>query len=237
MRASLRHRHRRWQGEAWIYKAHSYPTKVPHQAIMRFLLHYTEPGDLVLDGFAGSRNDWGLRPRRAARLKPRSKSRSRPSSEPLNGEARRAFLQDLAPNATFLAAGLNLPVDAAHSMKPPHGSSSGSTAIGAGCMRRPRPTASPLGLISPSGPRYSPVPLCRLRLSSTDAAFDEATEKVRDAFGCPACGAAVSRARFCAARQRPHARGDTIRADRTATGKAQWRTDGKTAGSGATLAT
>jgi hypothetical protein len=37
-----------------FYKAHSYPTKVPYPAIMRFLLHYTQPGDLVLDGFAGS---------------------------------------------------------------------------------------------------------------------------------------------------------------------------------------
>ena len=37
-----------------FYKAHSYPTKVPHPAIMRFLLHYTKPGDVVLDGFAGS---------------------------------------------------------------------------------------------------------------------------------------------------------------------------------------
>ena len=37
-----------------FYKAHSYPTKVPHPAIMRFLLHYTQPGDVVLDGFCGT---------------------------------------------------------------------------------------------------------------------------------------------------------------------------------------
>ena len=37
-----------------LYKAHSYPTKVPHPAIMRFILHYTKPGDVVLDGFAGT---------------------------------------------------------------------------------------------------------------------------------------------------------------------------------------
>src|SRR2546428_300232 len=37
-----------------IYKAHSYPTKVPHEAIMRFILHYTRPGDVVLDGFCGT---------------------------------------------------------------------------------------------------------------------------------------------------------------------------------------
>jgi len=37
-----------------IYKAHSYHTKVPHLAIVPSILHYTEPGDIVLDGFSGS---------------------------------------------------------------------------------------------------------------------------------------------------------------------------------------
>lgn len=37
-----------------IYSAHNYHTKVPHRAIMRYILHYTNPGDIVFDGFAGS---------------------------------------------------------------------------------------------------------------------------------------------------------------------------------------
>ena len=37
-----------------IYNAHSYHTKVPPKAIMRYFLHYTEPGDVVFDGFSGS---------------------------------------------------------------------------------------------------------------------------------------------------------------------------------------
>ena len=37
-----------------IYNAHSYHTKVPHKAIMRYILHYTDPGDIVLDGFCGT---------------------------------------------------------------------------------------------------------------------------------------------------------------------------------------
>ena len=37
-----------------IYNAHSYHTKVPHKAIMRYILHYTEPGDTVFDGFCGT---------------------------------------------------------------------------------------------------------------------------------------------------------------------------------------
>src|SRR5258708_15519242 len=37
-----------------IYNAHSYHTKVPHKAIMRYILHYTDPGDVVFDGFCGT---------------------------------------------------------------------------------------------------------------------------------------------------------------------------------------
>jgi len=37
-----------------IYSAHGYHTKVPHKAVMRYILHYTEPGDVVLDGFCGT---------------------------------------------------------------------------------------------------------------------------------------------------------------------------------------
>ena len=37
-----------------IYNAHSYHTKVPYKAIMRYLLHYTSPGDIVFDGFSGT---------------------------------------------------------------------------------------------------------------------------------------------------------------------------------------
>ncbi len=37
-----------------IYNAHSCHTKVPHNAIMRYILHYTELGDMVFDGFCGT---------------------------------------------------------------------------------------------------------------------------------------------------------------------------------------
>lgn len=30
-----------------IYMAHTYHTKVPHKAIMQYILHYTKPGDVV----------------------------------------------------------------------------------------------------------------------------------------------------------------------------------------------
>ena len=37
-----------------VYNAHSYHTKVPYKAIMRYILHYTKPGDIIFDGFCGT---------------------------------------------------------------------------------------------------------------------------------------------------------------------------------------
>ena len=37
-----------------VYNACTYHTKVPHKAIMRYILHYTKPGDIVFDGFCGT---------------------------------------------------------------------------------------------------------------------------------------------------------------------------------------
>lgn len=37
-----------------LYKAHGYYTKVPHLAIVPSILHYTLPGDVVIDGFSGT---------------------------------------------------------------------------------------------------------------------------------------------------------------------------------------
>src|SRR5450756_2096293 len=37
-----------------IYMAHSYHTKVPFKAIIPFIEHYTQPGDIVFDGFCGT---------------------------------------------------------------------------------------------------------------------------------------------------------------------------------------
>jgi DNA modification methylase len=37
-----------------IYNAHSYHTKVPPRGIVPYILHYTEPGDLILDPFCGT---------------------------------------------------------------------------------------------------------------------------------------------------------------------------------------
>lgn len=93
-----------------FYKAHGYPTKVPHPAIMRFILHYTEPGDVILDGFCGT-GMAGV----AAQACGEPPTSVRRAIEAEMGDvrwgARRAVLSDLSPSATFIAAGMNLPID------------------------------------------------------------------------------------------------------------------------------
>ena len=98
-----------------LYKAHSYHTKVPHLAIVPSILHYTGPGDVVLDGFAGSgmtgvAAQWcGSAPlpyRRALEAKWNAEGHKKPEWGP-----RVAVLNDLSPAATAIAENYNLPFD------------------------------------------------------------------------------------------------------------------------------
>lgn len=97
-----------------IYTAHAYHTKVPHQAIMRAILHYTEPGDLVLDGFAGS-GMTGVAVQMCAAPESAFKQVMEVEWKAEAGRAlprwgrRSVILNDLSPAATFIAANYNLP--------------------------------------------------------------------------------------------------------------------------------
>jgi hypothetical protein len=111
-----------------IYNAHSYHTKVPHKAVMRYILHYTDPGDIVFDGFAGTgmtgvaaqmcgdreavlslgyqvKNDGTI-------LQEEEDENGRKTWKPFSKlGARKAVLNDLSPAATFIAYNYNTPVD------------------------------------------------------------------------------------------------------------------------------
>jgi hypothetical protein len=111
-----------------IYNAHSYHTKVPHKAIMRYILHYTEPGDIVFDGFCGT-GMTGV----AAQLcedkdmlealgfsvnatgvvfQQQFEENSKATLEPVSKVGPRlSLLNDLSPAATLIAAGYNLTSD------------------------------------------------------------------------------------------------------------------------------
>jgi 16S rRNA G966 N2-methylase RsmD len=98
-----------------IYKAHSYHTKVPHLAIVPSILHFTEPGDIVLDGFAGSgmtgvAAQWCGTASAAYRHQIEMEWKKAGLPAPKWG-ARRTILNDLSPAATFIGANYNLPLD------------------------------------------------------------------------------------------------------------------------------
>jgi len=98
-----------------LYRAHSYHTKVPHLAIVPSILHYTKPGDLVLDGFCGSGligvavQFCGTAPREYRKqvvMEWKKEGREAPK-----WGSRRAILGDLGPAATFIAANYNQPFE------------------------------------------------------------------------------------------------------------------------------
>jgi len=98
-----------------LYKAHGYHTKVPHLAIVPSILHFTKPGDIVLDGFAGSgmtgvAAQWCGTAPAAYRHQLEMEWKKAGMEAPAWG-ARRAVLNDLSPAATFIGANYNLPFD------------------------------------------------------------------------------------------------------------------------------
>lgn len=95
-----------------IYNAHSYHTKVPHKAIMRYILHYTEPGDIVFDGFCGT-GMTGVAAQMCAHPDPAFKMQIEKEMPSVKWGARKAVLCDLSPAATFIAYNYNTPVDVA----------------------------------------------------------------------------------------------------------------------------
>lgn len=98
-----------------VYTAHTYHTKVPHPAIMRYILHYTQPGDIVFDGFAGT-GMTGVAA--AACANDKDNIAERINSEWIkqfghkpNWGARHAICGDLSPYATNIAYFYNTPAD------------------------------------------------------------------------------------------------------------------------------
>lgn len=99
-----------------IYNAHSYHTKVPHPAIMRYILHYTQPGDIVLDGFAGT-GMTGVAAQMCGKCDIDLKNKIENEFEKLEYKkpvwgTRHAVLGDLSPVASFIAYNYNTPVNA-----------------------------------------------------------------------------------------------------------------------------
>ncbi len=200
-----------------IYNAHSYHTKVPHKAIMRYILHYTGPGDIVFDGFCGS----GMTGMAAQLCGDRQAVASlgyfvdaagyiyerAPSPSTETGRfahpiarlgVRQAVLNDLSPAATFIAANYNLPVDAAAFEKEANRILA-EVEWENGWMyetwhphcHHPQRVKAKINYTVWS--EIFLCPQCSNEMVFLDEALDTATKRVKDQFFCPHCQAQVSK--------------------------------------------
>ena len=93
-----------------IYNAHSYHTKVPPKAIVRYLLHYTKPGDVIYDGFCGT-GMTGVASQICQNPEPEFKKIIEKEMTHITWGSRHAILCDISPIATFIAYNLNKDMD------------------------------------------------------------------------------------------------------------------------------
>jgi len=99
-----------------IYNAHSYHTKVPHPAIMRYILHYTQPGDIIFDGFAGTgmtavASNYCSHPDAETKYKIEKEWIAIHGLGKPTWGVRKSINSDLSPIASFIEANYNMPIE------------------------------------------------------------------------------------------------------------------------------
>lgn len=189
-----------------IYNAHSYHTKVPHKAIMRYILHYTEPGDIVFDGFCGT-GMTGVAAQMCGDRKVvmslgyqvKSDGTILQEETHEDGErvwrsfsklgVRKAVLNDLAPAATFIAYNYNTPVDVVAFEKEAQRILK-EVEEECGWMYETKHSDGRIGKINYTV--WSDVficPECTHEIVFWDVAVDKDSGQVKDEFECPNCSA------------------------------------------------
>lgn len=93
-----------------IYMAHNYHTKVPHKAIMQYILHYTNPGDIVFDGFCGT-GMTGVAAQMCENPDVDFAAKMEKILEKPKWGARKVILNDLSPAAAFIASNYNTKIN------------------------------------------------------------------------------------------------------------------------------
>ncbi|MCP9858128.1 MULTISPECIES: DNA methyltransferase [unclassified Cyanobium] len=181
-----------------LYKAHGYHTKVPHLAIVPSILHYTKPGDIVLDGFCGS-GMTGLAAQwcGTAPLAYRQELEALwqvEGHEPPEWGVRRVVLNDLGPAASFISAGYNLPFDpAAFEREAQRILDEVDSDLG-WMYDVPHSESNAKGRINFTV--WSEVftcPECAGEVNFIEEALDLATKKTRDSFPCPHCSSHLNK--------------------------------------------
>ena len=193
-----------------IYNAHSYHTKVPHKAIMRYILHYTEPGDIVFDGFCGTGmtgvaaqmcgdkatiESLGYKVEDSGTI---LQQETNEESKTVWGSfsklgARRSVLNDLSPAATFIAYNYNNPVDV-HAFEREAKRILAQVEDECGWIYETKHTDGCTGKINYTV--WSDIfvcPECSREVVFWEAAVDKEAGKVHDMFPCSHCQAKLTK--------------------------------------------
>ena len=193
-----------------FYDAHSYHTKVPHKAIMRYILHYTQPGDLVFDGFCGTGmtgvaaqlcgdreavKSLGYRVEKDGAILESVQEDGETVWKPFSRlGARRAILNDLSPAATFIAYNYNTPVDVA-AFEREAKRILAEVEAECGWMYETRhhdgKTKGKINYVFWSD--VFTCPECAGEVVFWDVAVDKNAGQMRDDFPCPHCGTMLSK--------------------------------------------
>ncbi len=197
-----------------IYNAHSYHTKVPYKAIMRYLLHYTQPGDIVFDGFAGT----GMTGVAAQMCGDREVVMSLGYQVKTDGDilreeidengknvwrpfsrlgVRHAILNDLSPAATFIASNYNTNIDIQRFQKEANRILAEVQNECEWMYETTHSDGKSKGVINYVV--WSEVNLCSEcghEFVFYEVAHDKDTKKVRENFSCPNCSSELKKGRL-----------------------------------------
>jgi len=181
-----------------LYKAHGYHTKVPHLAIVPSILHYTDPGDLVLDGFCGSglagvAAQWCGTAPKSYRKELEAEWKSAGHAAPEWG-VRRSIQGDLSPAATFIAANYNIPFDLRRFVREAERLLAEGDREFGWMYETLHQDGITKGIINYTV--WSEVfacPNCAGEVVFVRHALDPKTKKMHDSFPCPSCKAQVTK--------------------------------------------
>ena len=190
-----------------IYNAHSYHTKVPHKAIMRYILHYTQPGDVVFDGFCGTGMtgiaaqlcgnraevaSLGYRVESDGTVLESQQEDGKISWKPFSKlGSRRAILSDLAPIATNIARNYNLVIDIAEQVIDAYRIIE-EISKEFSWVYQTRDKNGRVGQVKYTV--WSDIFLCSEcshEINFFDVAYSTTSESVLSTFACPNCGASL----------------------------------------------
>lgn len=182
-----------------IYNAHTYHTKVPYKAIMRYILHYTKPGDVVLDGFCGT-GMTGVAANMCGHPENAFRALLDHEMPQIVWGKRHPIISDLSPIATFISKNYNANINVVEFTQE-------ATEVLAQAEREcewmyiTNPVHNGINTFIPQKGKiiytvWSDVficPNCGKEIVFYEAAVDEKTGKVSDSFRCPSCNASLKK--------------------------------------------